>query len=88
MQIDLPALLFISYLGVKDYYLASDKVHYFNREIIKIERSEFKFDTVVVNSFDDDLSQLLKPIFDSIWNACGFKRSYNYDENGSWVAGK
>ena len=25
---------------------------------------------------------VLKPCFDSIWNACGYPRSMNYDEEG------
>lgn len=28
--------------------------------------------------------QLLKPINDSIWNACGFERSFNYTKDGEW----
>jgi hypothetical protein len=35
--------------------------------------------------FDDsnlEIDILLKPIFDSIWNACGYEASINYDKNG------
>lgn len=32
----------------------------------------------------EDVSQQLRPIFDAVWNACGYPRSMNYDETGAW----
>jgi hypothetical protein len=28
--------------------------------------------------------KILKPLFDSLWNACGLQRSLNYDDKGEW----
>ncbi len=33
---------------------------------------------------ESEVARTLRPIFDAIWNACGFERSYNYDEDGNW----
>lgn len=30
------------------------------------------------------LSFILKPVFDALWNACGYKNCLNYDENGKY----
>lgn len=30
----------------------------------------------------------LRPIFDLLWNACGYARSLNYDANGAWIGGR
>ena len=37
-----------------------------------------------MNNKDEDISKLVKPIFDSIWNACGFSHSLNYNKEGIW----
>ena len=34
---------------------------------------------------DRDTPLVLRPCFDSIWNACGYAKSLNYDENGKWT---
>jgi len=31
------------------------------------------------------MEQLLKPLFDAVWNAAGWPGSQNYDQNGQWV---
>ncbi len=37
----------------------------------------------MVNSQNDNIPELFKLIFDNVWNAFGYARSYNYDENGN-----
>jgi hypothetical protein len=27
----------------------------------------------------------LRPLFDAVWNAAGWERSFNYDEKGKWT---
>jgi len=39
---------------------------------------------VILESFDHDLHQVMRPAFDSIWNACGLEGSLNYDAAGAW----
>jgi hypothetical protein len=39
----------------------------------------------VVESFDESPSKILKPLFDLVWNACGFLRSKNFDDHGNWI---
>jgi hypothetical protein len=41
---------------------------------------------VIVENYDIKVDDVLKPQFDLIWNACGFQRSLNFDENGNWIA--
>ena len=40
---------------------------------------------VMIESYNDKIEHILKPIFDTVWNACGFKRSKNYDKDGKWI---
>jgi len=39
---------------------------------------------VTIENYDEPPEKILKPCFDSIWNACGLSRDYHYDENGNW----
>ena len=41
---------------------------------------------VVVESLTMPANQILKPLFDLVWNACGFPSSSNFDADGNWVA--
>ncbi|MFZ4699281.1 MAG: helix-turn-helix domain-containing protein [Candidatus Methylumidiphilus sp.] len=49
----------------------------FNRAIIALPE-------LIIEDLDISTETLLKPMFDLIWNAAGFPRSENYDENGKW----
>jgi hypothetical protein len=39
----------------------------------------------VIESFDESPARILKPLFDLVWNACGYVGSRNFDEQGNWV---
>lgn len=39
----------------------------------------------VVQDFSDDPLEILKPMFDIVWNACGLERSRNFDNEGNWI---
>lgn len=40
---------------------------------------------VVVESFDENPVMILRPLFDLIWNACGYAKSKNFDDKGNWI---
>ena len=40
---------------------------------------------VIFEAYESDVSSVMRPAFDAMWNACGFVRSFNYDENGDWA---
>lgn len=82
-KIRLPIHLFISYIGMTGYYIASEVLRYpfglktLNQHNINLQR-------MVIQSYDQDVPSLLKSSFNVIWNACSFEGSINYDENGLW----
>lgn len=41
---------------------------------------------VVVESPDVEPHSILRSTFDRVWNAFGLPRSFNFDEQGNWVA--
>jgi hypothetical protein len=40
----------------------------------------------IINNYEFDVNEVLRPIFDIIWNAAGYPRSLSYDENGKWIS--
>jgi len=47
-----------------------------------IDRNVAILPEVQVESFEEKVSSIMKPIFDAVWNACGFSHCSNYTENG------
>jgi len=39
----------------------------------------------LLEDFDAAPSKILKPMFDLVWNACGYAGSKNFDAEGNWV---
>jgi hypothetical protein len=39
----------------------------------------------IVEDLSIPVGRILKPMFDLIWNACGFPSSENFDSDGSWI---
>jgi hypothetical protein len=49
-----------------------------------IDRDVLVLPDVMVEDFGGDPSQIMRPLFDMIWNASGLERSLNYDDEGNW----
>lgn len=47
-----------------------------------IDRDHLLLSEVMAETFTADLGQLLKPVFDVIWNACGYTESPHYGSDG------
>lgn len=83
LSVELPAYIFLSVLGVKGYTMATSRRRIFN--VHHIDRDHLLVPEAVVHSYDTEAKDILRPCFDSVWNACGFPRSLCYDENGNWT---
>jgi|GEM_PF-4148689 len=49
-----------------------------------IDRSPLMLPDIEIDSLDADPTKLLRIWGDSLWQACGMLRSFNYDEAGNW----
>jgi hypothetical protein len=54
----------------------------------KFDRAVLLLPDVVLEDLATPSHQLLKAMFDLVWNAAGIQRSWNYDEQGNWIAGR
>ncbi len=82
-NIETPVFLFLTLIDVKDYIIPKDS-KWRIREIFPIDRDIVQIPEIIIEDYNFNPPQLLKPIFDSIWNACGFERSFNYTKEGVW----
>jgi hypothetical protein len=49
-----------------------------------IDRSPCHLPEVEITSLDVEPKALLRPWCDTLWQACGMERSFNFDEDGNW----
>jgi len=51
------------------------------------DRSLLLLPEVIIETFEDNLPQAFKEVFDMVWNAAGVSHSLNYNGEGNWRAG-
>lgn len=80
-----PLFVMLSMLGVRGYRMAVGIGRGVRQVgIIQIEKNDLLIPEIVVDDFNLPADTVLKPIFDAVWNACGYPGSMNYDEDGNW----
>lgn len=77
-----PIVVSATLLGFKGIHMAIRNNGFSDHAI---DRDAVLLPEVITDSFDVEVYDLMKPIFDAVWNACGYRRSFNYDEKGHWV---
>ncbi|OGI29995.1 MAG: hypothetical protein A2287_04395 [Candidatus Melainabacteria bacterium RIFOXYA12_FULL_32_12] len=80
-----PILIMLSLTGVKNHRIDKSETFFDSNEVI--DRDNLILPEILIENFEEDLTQKMKPAFDSIWQACGYESSYNY-ENGSCIYGE
>jgi hypothetical protein len=83
LGVDAPLFIFLTFLRVKGYSMAVRNSFFFN-EGYSIDRDHLLLPEIIVESMDTSTEQLLQPIFNNIWNACGYPKDIYYNEEGKW----
>ena len=52
---------------------------------VAIDRETLILPETWVEDWDTPPGKILKPMFDLVWNACGYPASRNFDSEGNWV---
>ena len=50
----------------------------------KVDRDILCPDVLMLEDLSKEIDIVLKPLFDSIWNACGYTKSVNFDNEGKF----
>ena len=83
LGISLPYVLSISLLNVKDFWMwvgygqCSPNAH-------SVDRNHLLTDEILIESESESPDVILRPLFDQVWNACGWHGSINYNAQGKW----
>ncbi len=80
-----PIFIFLTLLGVRGYSMAVNRWKFLIDEIHTIDRDILLLPEVVIYTYHVNVEDILRPCFDSVWNACGFARSLNYNDAGEWA---
>lgn len=83
-----PLVIFVSMTGVDGVYMGVDTFR-FPHSGGPIDRDTLVLPDILVEDYEsinniDEVAGVLRPIFDAVWNACGFECSHNYDKDGKW----
>ena len=79
-----PIAISMALLGCKGSFLYVNPRQFLRNGVVPIDRDAAILPDVVIDEFDVDVAEAMKPIFDAVWNACGYARSFNYNEAGEW----
>jgi hypothetical protein len=80
-----PLFLMFSMLGVSGFvFQIGEHFRRYRYNQIPIDRDALLIPEIMLESFGVTPAVILRPIFDAVWNAAGWPRSMNYDENGAW----
>jgi hypothetical protein len=79
-----PLFVMLSLLGVKGYTMAT-RGTLWPDEIHPIDRDALVLPEILVEDYDVKPDQILRSVFDAIWQAAGWHGSLNYDKDGKWV---
>ena len=85
LTIPIPIIVFLSMIEVKSYIMGCDS-QLGQVSGNSIDRDNLIFPEVMIEDYTVDLYATMKPIFDTVWNATGYPRSLNYDEQGNWIS--
>ncbi len=84
-----PIAISLTLLGCRDAMMYIDEFVTRRLESMRIlhgiDRDSVVVQDIVIDDLKADVTTAMKPIFDAVWNACGFPRSLNYDEQGNCV---
>ena len=82
--IPLPYSLSLSLLNVRGFHLYLGSSHMVHYDVSLINHDHLLTEEVLMESMDEPVDGLLRPLFDQVWNACGRAKSISYDEEGRW----
>lgn len=80
-----PVYVFLTFVGVKGCRLRSAESDSFIDPQFALDKDIIDLPGTVIEDWENvDTIAIFRPMFDLIWNACGYPRSINFDENGAW----
>lgn len=83
LNVGMPIFAFLTLVDVKGYSMATGPSWIFRGNTIN--KDVLSLPEIITENSEFEVEKVLKPWFDTIWNACGFPCSLNYDSSGKWI---
>jgi len=81
-----PAFVFLTIISAKGWKLGlSVQRQVENGSAIPFDRDVISIPGTELESFEADQVEIMKPLFDVVWNAAGFPSSINFDDQNAWI---
>jgi hypothetical protein len=82
-----PIFVMLALVGVRGYIMTETGTKFgrLRAENTPIDRDVLILPDIFVEDYNAKAEQILRPAFDSVWQACGYPHSLNYNERGEWV---
>lgn len=84
LQIEPPYIFGMSLINIRGYQLAVKQGLFLFGERSTMGRDILRIPELVIDEFPENLDVALRSTLDLLWNAFGFQKSVNFDENGRW----
>lgn len=88
LGVEPPLFIMLSLIGVSGYTMAVNRSRFAPAFTYLIEIDSLILPEIIVENFECYPAEVMRPIFDAIWNAAGWEGSMNYNENGEWVGNR
>ncbi|HEX8451436.1 MAG TPA: ATP-binding protein [Longimicrobium sp.] len=82
LSVQLPIVVMLGLVGIKGYQVAAGQRWFLSG--VAVDRDIVTCPEVIVEDWDADVTQVLRPCLDAIWNAGGFAECDLYDKTGNW----
>lgn len=88
LEVEPPFVVFFTLCGTRNLAIPSHGRPTGPRAVARsFDRDELWFPGQILDSWDASVDQLLKSLFDILWNASGWTDCPYYDDNGTWMLG-
>jgi hypothetical protein len=84
LRIPVPIFMFLTLVGVKDHRIPPSRDTYLLSAEHMIGRDILQLRELIIEDYPTKVDAILKPIFDSLWNAGGYSEDPYYAEDGTW----
>ena len=81
-----PIIVALTLTGTRGLFMGTDSLRFGFDRSYAIEADTLILPESVVQDFSEPEAKILKPLFDLVWNACGYPSSMNFDADGKWIA--
>lgn len=83
LDISSPIVITVSFLNVKGLMMGSYDLNY--EFVHPVDRDHLFFPEVLMNDYSEQIELVIKPVFDSLWQAFGFPKCHHYNNQGEWI---